>query len=105
MSENIGNLLIHVCRSLIDYELHSNLYRAMCLLALSSNPQNRAHFVESDCLNEMQLAVENNRYFRVRTACTSALDQVSDDLLEMNEKLNRKKQKAQRRQINTLPSK
>lgn len=30
VSENIGVTLVHVCRSIIDYELHSNLYTAMC---------------------------------------------------------------------------
>ena len=89
--------MVHVCRSLIDYELHSNLYRAMCLLALSPNQANRTHFVESDCLNEVQQASENNRYFRVRRTCIKALDQVSSELFELNEKINRKKRKARRR--------
>ena len=53
VDSGVGSLMVHVCRSLVDYELHSNLYRAMCLLALSPNQQNRAHFVESDCLNEV----------------------------------------------------
>ena len=49
----IGNLMVKVVRSLIDYELHSNLFRAMCLIAMSSSHQNRMHFVESDCMNEV----------------------------------------------------
>ena len=98
VSQNIGGLLVHVCHSLVDYELHSNLYRAMCVLGMSPNKENRTHFIESECLNEVQLAAENSRYFRVRRACTKALDEVSSELFEMNEKMNRKKRKAQRKQ-------
>ena len=54
VASGIGSLMVHVCRSLVDYELHSNLYRAMCQLALSTNEGNRKHFVQSDCLNEVQ---------------------------------------------------
>ena len=74
MANSVGSLMVLACRSLLDYELHSSLYRAMCLLALSPNQKNREHFVESDCLNEVQHAAENNRYFKVRRTCTKALD-------------------------------
>ena len=69
----------------------------MCILAVSSNPNSRNHFVESECLNEIMQAAENNRYFRVRRTCTKALDQVSSDLFELNDKLNKKKRKAARK--------
>ena len=58
---------------------------------------NRNHFVESECLNEVQSAAENNRFFRVRRTCTKALEQVSSDLFELNEKLQRRKRKLARR--------
>ena len=74
MVNSIGTLMVTVCRALVDYELHWNLYRAMCFLAMSQSQQSRYHFVDSDCLTEVQQAAENNRYFRVRRACTRALD-------------------------------
>ena len=73
VANSIGSLMVHVCRSLIDFELHSNLYRAMCLLAMSPHKQNQMHFVESECLNEVQSAAENSRFFRVRRTCNKAL--------------------------------
>mmetsp|Transcript_2750 Transcript_2750/g.3784 ORF Transcript_2750/g.3784 Transcript_2750/m.3784 type:complete len:135 (+) Transcript_2750:1836-2240(+) len=74
VANGVGAMMVHVCRSIVDYELHSNLYRAMCLLAMSPNADNRKHFVESDCLNEVQQAAENNRFFRVRRTCTRGMD-------------------------------
>lgn len=53
--------------------------------------------MESECLNEVQTAAENNRYFRVRRTCNKALDTIGSDLFELNEKLNRKRRKAKRK--------
>ena len=97
VASGVGSLMVHVCRSIVDYELHSNLYRAMCLLAISPNAENRKHFVESDCLNEVQQAAENNRFFRVRRTCTRGMDQIDSALFEMNEKMMRRRRKLARR--------
>lgn len=100
VASGVGSLMVHVCRSIVDYELHSNLYRAMCLLAISPNQENRKHFVESDCLNEVQQAAENNRFFRVRRTCTKGIDQIDSALFEMNEKMMRRRRKLARRRTN-----
>lgn len=97
VAAGIGTLMVHVCRSLVDYELHANLYRSMCLLAASPNQETLVHFVESECLNEVQQAAENSRFFRVRRTCTKGLDQFTPELFDMNEKMMRRRRKATKR--------
>ena len=53
VANSIGSLMVTVCRALVDYELHWNLYRAMCYLGMSASRQTRHHFVDSDSLTEV----------------------------------------------------
>ena len=99
--------MIRACRTISDYDLHSNLYKAMSLFGTNPSTTVQRYAVNSHCFNSVMLAAEQSKFFRVRRTCSAALDKTSQDLFELNEKVqarfNKKQRGANRQQSLNMP--
>ena len=87
MQNQIGQMIVRACKTINDYDLHSNLYKAMSLFGTNPSITMQKYAVNSNCFNEVLMAAEHSKYFRVRRTCNAALDNTSQDLYEMNDKV------------------
>lgn len=87
MQNQIGTIMIRACRTISDYDLHSNLYKAMSLFGTNTSTTVQRYAVNSHCFNSVIIAAEQSKFFRVRRTCTAALDKTSQDLFELNDKV------------------
>ena len=87
MQNQIGEMMVRACRTIDDYDLHSNLYKAMSFFGSSPSPALQRYAVNSQCFNEVLVAADQSKYFRVRRTCGQALDKTSQDLYELNDKV------------------
>ena len=87
MQNQIGTIMIRACRTISDYDLHSNLYKAMSLFGTNTSTTVQRYAVNSHCFNSVIIAAEQSKFFRVRRTCTAALDKTSPELFEANDKV------------------
>ena len=87
MQNQIGAMMVRACKTINDYDLHSNLYKAMSIFGTNPSPTVQRYAVNSQCFNEVLMAAEQSKYFRVRRTCNAALDRTSQDLYELNDKV------------------
>ena len=93
LKKNVHKVLKKVIKKLIDYDLHSNIYKALSTLVLSTNFNIQKKAVEQGCLQELIEASEKSQYFRVRRLCQTTIDAVDANLVELNERLRKKRPK------------
>jgi len=92
--KNLTKSLRKVLRQINDYDLHSNIYKALSMLVLSSSFSVQKKAVEQGCLQDLILASEKSQFFRVRRLCQTSINKVEASLFELNEKISKKRNRA-----------
>ena len=91
LSHGTAQLLLQALSQVNDYEMHCNLYQALTHLVLSLDSTLATQAVKLGCLKEIINAADNSHIFKVRRLCSSALESVPPQLIELNSRIKTKK--------------
>jgi hypothetical protein len=69
LKSGFGLFIIQLSQTLVDYEMHVNLFKALESLVQSKNPSVVRSAVEQGCFQEILVSADESRFFKVRRIC------------------------------------
>lgn len=82
---------MQLVQSITDYEMHIKLYEGICELVLSPNQKVAQMAVEQGCFQEMTKGAYESDFHKVRRICSSAIEKVPQNLVDLNTKALKKR--------------